>query len=100
MASTDSRTLEGITFDYEKDGVQVRRQIAKKLLNMSGSWADIGVKHQNLNHSTGEFKEPKITLTRFRRTDGIWKKQNGYNVNSKEQAEAIVSFLRDIFDLE
>jgi hypothetical protein len=97
MASTDSKTLEGITFDYEKDGRQVRKEVGKEILFQSGSWATVGVKHQDLSPTTGEFKDPRVTGARFKRVDGVWRKQSGFNVNTREQAEEVIGFLRRAF---
>ena len=97
MASTDGKTLEDISFDFEKNGRLVRKQISKKILSKSGTWATIGVVHQDFSYKDNQFKDPKITVARFKKIDGVWKKQSGFNVNSKEQAESVIKFLHKTF---
>lgn len=100
MSATDGKTIEGITFDYEKDGVQVRKQVSKKILSSTGTWATIAFQHQDLSHATGEFKDPRVTIARFKKSENEWKKQSGFNVNSREQAEGVIEFLRSAFEIE
>jgi len=97
MSATDGKNLEGITFDYEKNGVQVRKQISKKIISSTGSWATIAFKHQDLSCASGEFKNPRVTIARFKKSNGTWKKQSGFNVNSSDQAKGIIDFLRESF---
>lgn len=100
MSANDGKTIEGITFDYEKDGTQVRKQVAKKVLSSTGTWATIAFKHQDLSHASGEFKDPRVTIARYKKGEDDWKKQSGFNVNSREQAEGVIDFLKESFGIE
>lgn len=100
MTMTDGKTIEGITFDYEKDGQQVRKQVSKKVLSSTGTWATIAFQHQDLSHASGEFKDSRVTIARYKKSDSDWKKQSGFNVNSREQAEGVIAFLKEAFGIE
>jgi len=93
------KTVEGITFNYEKDGVQLRKQIEKRILSSTGTWATLMVRHQDLDRTSGEFKDPRVTLARFKKTGGVWKKQNSFNINTREQASSIVQNIISMFGL-
>ncbi len=92
------KSLDDIHFNYEKDGVLVRKQLSKKLLSKNGTWALVGAVHQDVNYN-GDLKEPKITIARFKNAKAVWKKQSGFNINSKEQAEAVIEFLKESFQI-
>jgi hypothetical protein len=89
-----SEGIGGLTYDYSKDGMQLRRQLDKKILSNTGVWADIAFLHQDKDMATGGWKPSRITIARFKRVGGIWKKQNHFNVNSAERADGIANLLR------
>jgi molybdopterin synthase catalytic subunit len=93
MASTDGRTIEEITFDHEADGEKVREQLAKEVLSATGIWATIAFVHRSLSQRDLEWKPAQITMVRFKRISGIWKKQSSFNINSREQLAKMTDFL-------
>jgi hypothetical protein len=95
----EDRTLEEVTFDYEKNGMLVRKQISKVVLSQSGTWAMIGAIHKDLSYKDNEYKDSKATIARFKKVNGAWKKQSGFNINNREQAEMIIEFLRKSFNV-
>jgi hypothetical protein len=89
----ESPDIESITYDYSKNGELLRRQIAREILSNTGVWADVAFLHQDRDPKTDGWKPAKITITRFKRVGGFWKKQNHFNANSARRADQIIAVL-------
>ena len=89
--------ISEITMDYEEDGVLVRKELEKKVLS-KGAWTTIMFKYQEINRKTGEYKEPKASILRFRKMNGEYRKQSGFNISSGKQALMIAETLTDWFE--
>ena len=96
--STDGPTIEALTYDYTKNGVLLRKQVDKKVLNRSATWASVLFVHRDRKSpETDEWKPPKATLVRYRLKEGMWQKQgNGFNINDLKQLDAMISALREM----
>jgi hypothetical protein len=93
MASTDGYTIEEITFDCEVGGEKVREQLAKEVLSATVIWATIAFVHRSLSQRDLDWKPAQITVARFKRISGVWKKQSSFNINSRDQLAKIADFL-------
>ena len=51
-------TLEELTYDYEDEGVLVRKQIDRAVLT-KGSWATVMFLFQELDRAKGKFRPPE-----------------------------------------
>jgi hypothetical protein len=40
-----------------------------------------------------DWKPAQITVARFKRISGVWKKQSSFNINSRDQLAKIADFL-------
>ena len=83
-----AETLDEITYDYEDQGVLVRKQLAKEVLT-KGTWATIMFLYQELDKNTSKFRAPKIAIVRFKKFKGTYRKQSNFNVSSIKQAQQI-----------
>lgn len=88
-----AETLEELTYDYEDQGVLVRKQLEKAVLT-KGTWATVMFLYQELDKTSGKFRAPKIAIVRFKKWKGSYRKQSSFNVSSEKQARQIV----DIFE--
>ena len=84
-----AETLDELTYDYEDEGVLVRKQIDKVVLT-KGSWATLMFLYQELDRTSGKFRAPKIAIVRFKKFHGTYRKQSSFNVSSEKQARQIV----------
>jgi len=85
-----AETLDELTYDYEDEGVLVRKQIDKVVLT-KGSWATLMFLYQELDKAAGTFRAPKIAIVRFKKFKGAYRKQSSFNVSSEKQARQITS---------
>jgi len=85
-----AETLDELTYDYEDEGVLVRKQLDKIVLT-KGSWATLMFLYQELDKASGTFRAPKIAIVRFKKFKGAYRKQSSFNVSSEKQARQITS---------
>jgi hypothetical protein len=83
-----AETLDELTYDYEDEGVLVRKQLEKTVLT-KGSWATLMFLYQELDKASGAFRAPKIAIVRFKKFKGAYRKQSSFNVSSEKQARQI-----------
>jgi len=83
-----AETLDELTYDYEDEGVLVRKQLDKVVLT-KGSWATLMFLYQELDKASGKFRAPKIAIVRFKKFRGSYRKQSSFNVSSEKQARQI-----------
>jgi hypothetical protein len=84
-----AETLDELTYDYEDEGVLVRKQLDKVVLT-KGSWATLMFLYQELDRASGKFRAPKMAIVRFKKFHGSYRKQSSFNVSSEKQARQIV----------
>jgi hypothetical protein len=83
-----AETLDELTYDYEDEGVLVRKQLDKAVLT-KGSWSTLMFLYQELDKKTAKFRAPKIAIVRFKKFKGAYRKQSSFNVSSEKQARQI-----------
>lgn len=93
MASTDGSSIEEITYDYEVGGEKLREQVVKEVVASSALWATIAFLHRSLDSSSLDWKPLQVTIARFKRVSGVWKKQSGFNINSVLQLDKLMEIL-------
>src|SRR5579872_6014715 len=88
-----AETLEELTYDYEDEGVLVRKEIDRVVLT-KGGWATIMFLFQELDRTSGKFRAPKMAIVRFKKSKGSYRKQSSFNISSEKQARQIA----DVFE--
>jgi hypothetical protein len=83
-----AETLEELTYDYEDEGVLVRKEIDRVVLT-KGSWATIMFLFQELDRAKGKFRAPKMSIVRFKKAKGSYRKQSSFNISNEKQARQI-----------
>ena len=74
-----AETLDELTYDYEDEGVLVRKQLEKVVLT-KGAWATLMFLYQELDKASGKFRAPKMAIVRFKKFHGSYRKQSSFNV--------------------
>ena len=82
-------SLDELTYDYEDEGVLVRKQIERAVLT-KGSWATVMFLYQELDKKTETWRAPKVSIVRYKKWNGQYRKQSGFNISSEKQARQIV----------
>ena len=87
-----AETLEDLTYDYEDEGVLVRKQIDRAILT-KGSWATVMFLFQELDRAKSKFRAPKMAIVRFKKAKGSYRKQSSFNISNEKQARQITEVL-------
>jgi hypothetical protein len=85
-------SLDELTYDYEDEGVLVRKQIDRVVLT-KGSWATVMFLFQELDRAKGTFRPPKMAIVRFKKSKGSYRKQSSFNISNEKQARQITEVL-------
>lgn len=88
-----SQTIDELTFNLEIDGVLVRKELEKVLISYRGSWATVVYLFTQMNKKTGEYCPPRVSLIKYQRVEGIWKRKLYFNINTTKSAEKIIGAL-------
>ncbi len=83
-----AETLDELTYNYEDEGVLVRKELEKEVLT-KGAWATLMFLYQELDKAKGQFRAPKMAIVRFKKFRGAYRKQSSFNVSSEKQARQI-----------
>jgi hypothetical protein len=83
-----SEALDDLTFDQEDDGVLVRKQLDRVVL-AKGAWATVMFLYQELDRASGTFRAPKMAIVRFKKWNGVYRKQSAFNLSGEAQAREL-----------
>ncbi len=88
-----SEKIEDLTFDYKnEEGLLVRREVDRAVLS-KGAWATIMFLYQDLDRAAGTYRAPKVAIVRYRKTNGVYRKQSSFNISSERQGRMIMEVL-------
>ncbi len=85
-------SLDELTYDYEDEGVLVRKQIDRAILT-KGSWATVMFLFQELDRAKAQFRAPKMAIVRFKKSKGSYRKHSSFNISNEKQARQITEVL-------
>jgi hypothetical protein len=83
-----SELLDELTYDREDDGVLVRKQLERVILER-GAWATVLFVYQELDRDTGAFRAPRMTIVRFKKWRGAFRKHASFNIEGAQQARQL-----------
>src|SRR5215470_19309740 len=87
-----AETLDDLSYDYEDEGKLVRKEVNRAILS-KGAWATVMFLYQELDRKTEQFREPKIAIVRFKKSNGVYRKQSSFNISSERQARQVVEVI-------
>lgn len=87
-----AETVEEVSYNYEDEGKLVRKEIKKEILT-KGAWATVMFLYQELDRKTEQWGAPKVSIVRFKKSGGVYRKQSSFNISSEKQARQIVDVI-------
>jgi hypothetical protein len=87
-----AESLEELSYNYEDEGRLVRKEVDRAVLSR-GAWATVMFLYQELDRKTEQYRDPKIAIVRFKKWNGVYRKQSSFNVSSERQARQIVEVI-------
>ena len=87
-----AETIEEVSYDYEDEGKLVRRELKKEFLTR-GAWSTVMFLYEEMDRKTEKWGAPKISIVRFKKANGQYRKQSSFNISSRKQAQQIVDLI-------
>jgi hypothetical protein len=87
-----SAALDALTVNWEEGGELKVKELARYVLS-KGSWATVMFFYVELDPKTKEYREPKITIRRYRKRGDAYMYQSKFNFSSEAQAREIARVL-------
>ena len=87
-----AETIDEVSYNYEDEGKLVRKEIKKEILT-KGAWATVMFLYQELDRKTEAWGPPKVSIVRFKKSGGVYRKQSSFNISSEKQARQIVEVI-------
>src|SRR5262249_2084840 len=87
-----AETIDEVSYNYEDEGKLVRKEIKKEILT-KGAWATVMFLYQELDRKTESWGPPKVSIVRFKKSGGVYRKQSSFNISSEKQARQIVEVI-------
>lgn len=91
-----AETLDELTYDYEDEGRLVRKELDRAVLS-KGAWSTIMFLFQELDRTKDEWRAPKVAIVRYKKSNGVYRKQSSFNISSEKQAYQIVENIQKWF---
>ena len=87
-----AETIDEVSYNYEDEGKLVRKEMKKEILT-KGAWATVMFLYQELDRKTEAWGPPKVSIVRFKKSGGVYRKQSSFNISSEKQARQIVDVI-------
>jgi len=88
-----AQTVEELTFNYQDENGELVRKEVKKAILSKGAWATVMFMYQELDRKSGEYRDPKVAIVRFKKANGAFRKQSSFNISNEKQARQIVEII-------
>ncbi len=82
----------------DENGELIVKELAKEYLT-KGAWQTIMFLYQEKDPKTGDFAEPKVSIRRYQKYQGVMKQRSKFNVSNKAQAEAMISIFKKWYEI-
>lgn len=92
-----SSTIDDLTINFEEAGVQVVKELDKKVVS-KGAWTTILFKYQQWQAKKEEYGPERYTIRRYRKMNGVYRQQGKFNISSRDQAAKMVEVLQTWLD--
>lgn len=91
-----AETIDDIDIEYVEDDKVIVKQLDKNILTR-GSWTTIMFLYQELDKRTDEYSQPKVSIRRYQKRNGVYRQQSKFNISSAKQSREIVRALQQWF---
>lgn len=89
--------IEDVTINYEEDGLQVVKELDKRVLTR-GAWATVIFRYRQWDQAKGDYGPDRFTIRRYRKINDEYRQQGKFNISSADQARKIVGALQTWLD--
>jgi len=86
-------TVDEISINYEEEGVQLVKELDKKILT-KGAWSTIIFKYQDWDKSKQEYGPIRFTIRRYQKRSDQYMQKSKFNISSVDQAQKVIEALQ------
>jgi hypothetical protein len=94
-----SEAIDQLTVNWEEEG-ELRVKELKKHVLSKGAWATLMFLYQEYDKKTSDFREPKITIRRYRKRNDQYIYQSKFNISSEAQGREIARVIEEWYKPE
>ncbi|MCP4631166.1 MAG: hypothetical protein GY850_47795 [bacterium] len=88
-----AETVDELTVNYEEEGLLKVKELDKVVLS-KGAWSTIIFRYQDWDRAKEDYGPDKYTIRRYRKMKGEYRQQSKFNISSNDQAQKIISTLK------
>ena len=88
--------IEDLSIEYKEDDKIIIQQIDKNILTR-GNWTTIMYLFKEMDKKTGEYSDPKVSIRRYQKRNGVYRQQSKFNISSAKQGREIILALQKWF---
>lgn len=89
-----SEALDQVTINWEEDGKLKVKELKRHVLS-KGAWATLMFFYQEFDPKSEEYKEPKISIRRYKKRGDQYMYQSKFNISSEQQAKEIARVIHE-----
>lgn len=87
-------TIDGITVNYEEDGLLKVKELAKEVLTR-GAWTTIMFRFQDWDAKNNQYGPVKYSIRRYQKKNDSYRQQSKFNISNNKQADQICAILQN-----
>jgi len=85
---------EEITIEYYEGDLCLVREKEKKILS-KGGWSTIMFLYEEYDRRSGAYREPKISIRRYQKREGVYIPRSKFTISSASQAKTVADKLNE-----
>ncbi len=89
-----SAAIDELTVNWEEDGQLKVKEVAKHVLS-KGAWATVMFLYVEMDPQTKEYRDPKISIRRYRKRGDQYMFQSKFNISSAAQGKEIARMIHE-----
>lgn len=91
-----SEAIDLLTVNWEEEGELKVKELKKHVLT-KGAWATLMFLYQEMDPKTKTYREPKITIRRYRKRNNQYMAQSKFNISSAAQGHEMAKIIGEWF---
>lgn len=91
-----SEAIDLVTVNWEEDGELKVKELKRHVLS-KGAWATVMFLYQEMDPKTKEYREPKVSIRRYKKRNDQYIMQSKFTISSEAQGKEISRMIEEWF---
>lgn len=91
-----TEAIDQVTVNWEEDGELKVKELKRHVLS-KGAWATVMFLYVEMDPKTKEYREPKVSIRRYKKRGDQYMLQSKFNVSSEAQGKEIARIIHEWF---